>query len=118
MSDFSLPKQIQTCPEETQATADMSGSVTTEISVDGSFPVGGMGHAISKLVTEAVKQRFSKFFLLTNWVTSSHEKLPTLSNDIDSSTNGLLSVLTLVHNFACGSCPIRRVFNVTYPRDI
>lgn len=59
MSDFSLPKQNQTSPEETAATAataDLSGSATTEISVDGSCPGGGMEHAISKIVTEAVKQ--------------------------------------------------------------
>lgn len=62
MSDFSLPKQIQKRPKETAVTAEMLGGITTEISVDGSCPGGGMGHAISKIVTEAVKHRCCKSF--------------------------------------------------------
>lgn len=58
IADFSLSKQMQEQPEEAAVTAEVAAGITAEIlSLDGSCPGGGMGHAISKIVTEAVKHR-------------------------------------------------------------
>lgn len=59
ISDFSFSKQMLERPDEAAVTAEIAASIAAEIlSLDGSCPGGGMGHAIGKIVTEAVKQRY------------------------------------------------------------
>ena len=49
---------MQGSPEEAAVTAEIAAGITAEIlSLDGSCPGDGMGHAISKIVGEAVKHR-------------------------------------------------------------
>ncbi|KAG0597710.1 hypothetical protein M758_12G015700 [Ceratodon purpureus] len=56
IASFSFSKQMQEQPEEAAVTAEIAAGITADIlSLDGSCSGGGMGHAISKVVTEAMK---------------------------------------------------------------
>lgn len=58
IASFSFSKQMQEQPEEEAVTAEIAAGITADIlSLDGSCSGGGMGHAISKVVTEAMKHR-------------------------------------------------------------